>query len=729
MPAPGGGVPGVSVETVDLLRPRIERLRTDIAGFAGYAERGPLFHPVRLQTWRQFLDSFGPPLVPGHVGEAVRLFFENGGEACHMVRIADPDPVQGAAAARAAIPLGPPGAPLGTLHLRAAFAAIGAARAPGEGPGPGPTGAPGAGAEALENPGSWGNRLSVVLRAALAGHTTAAALQPGDGASTRVAGLAGFVPGSLVRLLQDGRAAPRLGRVRGVDTGLGEILWHHPLAGPGFGSLDPARPMRLESLALSLELLLDGVAIERHEGLSLSPDHPQSIAAALAARSPWLAARIEAPDAALEDPELWDFAGLAQPFSGGRDGLRGVTKAHLFAGLDVLARVDEVSLLALPDLVLAAEPPAPPQSFALPDRPCQRMEVPPAGRLSGRVLDADTGRPVAGARITGLGAAAAAAAVLSGADGRFVLSGLPAGQVALRLVHPAYGAAEASGQSFPVAMAQAQDFILAPVVLPPRFDADTVAEVQAAMAAQGERGLYRVAILDLPQGAAARIEDVIGWRRRFDTSHAALYWPWLRAIRADGSLVTLPPSGAVAGLIARMDLAEGPQRAPANRPLSGIAGLDLPVTAAEHALLNEAGVNVIRASPGRGIAPQGARTLSSEPELRFLNVRRLLLMIAEAIEDAHQWAVFEPNDRRLRDAVTQSLTAFLAALWRQGAFAGASPAEAFRVKCDEENNPPAIIDAGRMVAQIAVAPVRPYEFIRLRLGRAERLSVQVEERR
>jgi phage tail sheath protein FI len=104
-------------------------------------------------------------------------------------------------------------------------------------------------------------------------------------------------------------------------------------------------------------------------------------------------------------------------------------------------------------------------------------------------------------------------------------------------------------------------------------------------------------------------------------------------------------------------------------------------------------------------------------------------MIAKSIEQSHQWAVFEPNDRPLRDALVQSLTAFLAALWRRGAFAGPTPETSFAVKCDAENNPAAVVDAGQLVAEIAVAPVRPAEFIKLRLGRIERLSVQVEEGR
>src|SRR5690606_35442225 len=107
----------------------------------------------------------------------------------------------------------------------------------------------------------------------------------------------------------------------------------------------------------------------------------------------------------------------------------------------------------------------------------------------------------------------------------------------------------------------------------------------------------------------------------------------------------------------------------------------------------------------------------SESEWRYLNVRRLLLMIEEAVEDANQWAVFEPNNPLLRRILTHNLNNFLETLWRQGALAGATADAAFQVKCDFENNPPAVVDAGQLIAEIGVAPSVPFEFIRFRLGR------------
>ena len=188
----------------------------------------------------------------------------------------------------------------------------------------------------------------------------------------------------------------------------------------------------------------------------------------------------------------------------------------------------------------------------------------------------------------------------------------------------------------------------------------------------------------------------------------------------------MPPSGHVAGLIARTDLTQGVHRAPANSLLAGVKALTGTVDDAQQGILNPLGVNCIRLLPGRGIRVYGARTLSSDAAWRYLNVRRLLLMIEEAVEDSNQWAVFEPNNAVLRQALSHSLNSFLDGLWRQGALAGDSPEAAYQVKCNDENNPPPVVDGGQIVADIAVAPTIPFEFIRFRLGRTVE-AVEVNE--
>lgn len=196
------------------------------------------------------------------------------------------------------------------------------------------------------------------------------------------------------------------------------------------------------------------------------------------------------------------------------------------------------------------------------------------------------------------------------------------------------------------------------------------------------------------------------------SAYAAAYWPWVLVTDlVTGETVPAPPSGHMAGVWARTDALRGVHKAPANEPLRGIVGLERRVSPAEQGQLNQAGINVIRLFDRSGVLPWGARTLSSDPEWRYLNVRRLFCMVEESIARGTQWIVFEPNDRPLWNMIKRDLFAFLTGLWRDGALMGRTPAEAFFVKCDEETNPADVVDAGRVVALVGLAPVKPAEFI------------------
>jgi uncharacterized protein len=696
--------PGVTFERVDLNRPPVARLRTDICGFLGYAERGPLDRPVKVRTWRQFLDAFGPPLSFAHTGHAVRLFFENGGDAAYVMRVSDVDV---AAVATATLD--------GAVTLRAAYAAIDRAGTTATGP------TAELASNASSSPGAWGNRLAVTVQAGGLGAAETLPDQPADGASMRVTSIAGFEAGSYVRLVQDGQSAPFYGLIAAIEPALREIVWEQPLAHLG---LDLSAPIRLETVEFSLVVTLDAQEVSRHRHLSLNPTHSRFVERILTAERAGVSAVLTVDPPLLSDPARWPAPAESLRFSGGRDGLASVTRQDFLTALAAFEQVDEISVLAAPDLVLVAEDEPAPLAPLFPDDRCQVPESAPEGRLRGRVLGSATGAPVVGVRVSSRDVLTGSA--LSDADGAFTATGLPIGQIGLRLEKPGFLTLDTTAQSFAVPPSTPHRFEMTPRVLPPALTEDEIFEVQAAMISQGERGLYRIALLDPPQ-SLLRVEALQDWRGRFDTSYAALYWPWLIVTTSEPTGRMVPPSGAVAGLVARLDRAEGPQRAPANRPLRDVQSLSHPVDDDTHALLNELGINVLRATPGRGIAPQGARTLSSDPAWRYLGVRRLLLMITEAIEEGHQWAVFEPNTQILRDALTHSLTAFLGRLWQQGALAGTSREQAFAVKCDAENNPADVVDVGRLVADIAIAPVRPYEFIRLRLGRTERLQVQVKE--
>jgi hypothetical protein len=187
-----------------------------------------------------------------------------------------------------------------------------------------------------------------------------------------------------------------------------------------------------------------------------------------------------------------------------------------------------------------------------------------------------------------------------------------------------------------------------------------------------------------------------------------------------GATVPTPPSGHVAGIWARTDTTRGVHKAPANEPvLGGVTGLTYLVTRQEQEVLNPVGVNCIRSFPGSGIRVWGARTLAAEAsEWRYLNVRRLMNMLKESIEQGTQWIVFEPNEYSLWATIRLEIGAFLTRVWRDGALLGRTPREAFFVKCDEETNPPEVRDAGQVVTLVGVAPVKPAEFVVFKLSQS-----------
>jgi hypothetical protein len=176
------------------------------------------------------------------------------------------------------------------------------------------------------------------------------------------------------------------------------------------------------------------------------------------------------------------------------------------------------------------------------------------------------------------------------------------------------------------------------------------------------------------------------------------------------------PAGHVAGIWARTDATRGVHKAPANAVIRGALGVAYPVTPDEQGELNQKGVNCIRTFPREGVLVWGARTLSTNAEWRYVSVRRLFNMIEESIANSTRWVVFEPNDPTLWKAIRRDVTAFLMLLWREGALMGRTPAEAFFVQCDDETNPPEVIDAGRVVTRIGIAPVKPAEFVIFKIG-------------
>lgn len=245
------------------------------------------------------------------------------------------------------------------------------------------------------------------------------------------------------------------------------------------------------------------------------------------------------------------------------------------------------------------------------------------------------------------------------------------------------------------------------------IDLDTVQSVQVAMIAHCELMGDRMAILDPPPGLnAQQIKEWLVDKANYDSKFAALYWPWV----STGNGRFLPPSGFIAGIWGRNDDTRGVHKAPANEIVRGAIKLETQITRKEHDLLNPVGINCIRAFPGRGIRVWGARTLSSDPAWRYLNIRRLFNYLEESILTNTDWVVFEPNDQALWAKLRRTISAFLVNEWRKGALFGLTPDEAFYVKCDNETNPAEGIDAGEVVCEIGVAPVKPAEFVIFRLS-------------
>jgi hypothetical protein len=517
----------------------------------------------------------------------------------------------------------------------------------------------------------------------------------------RVDSTAGFVPHTLVEVTQGAMRAVAI--VESVDAIASSLALDRELA-----AFTPGAVLRIETVAYTLEVYDAGRLIALFDDLSLATGHPRYGPAIL--KQPWQAvdrrdpglepapatsdlavrhvraarARIaEAPPPVVirerrgpwdrDNPALLDAPrlGRAVALSGGADGLAALgtrdfigeetsplasdtARAAARRGLRALAEVDEVGMIAVPDIHIQPPPPVRIVDVAPcePD-PCLREPVPVA------------------------------------------------------LPRP-----RALGDT------------------PPRFGLDAIHRVQAAMVSQCEERRDRIALLDAPFDACTKptrlAAELRAWRGRFDSPFAALYAPWLgvvdplrvRAGARNGPLTrAIPPSGHVAGLYAATDVARGVHVAGANVALEWAQDASLAIDEERHGILNSLGVNAIRAQPGRGLRLLGARTLSSDMSWRFVNVRRLVCMIAKALEVSLQWAVFEPNDWRTRAKITLVLGSFLQELWARGALVGKTPAEAYFVSCGEGDNPPDQRARGELLARIGIAPSVPLEFVVLRIGR------------
>jgi len=623
--------PGVYRQPQPAENDDIRLVRTDVAGFVGFAERGPLPRPgataeelrstaVRLTTWKQFLTTFGGFMPYSYLAYAVRAFFENGGTTCYVVRVAALTPEES------------------FLRPRTAFFALPSAPANESG-------------DAFVAPATAGDSQLMIVGSSLSRQSE---ISPGDlievrdqGATERLmvverhdnriklarklsykypegAIVAKYEPALVVTATSAGNWANRI-KLTLTPLTSGDFAEEFALQVTVTPGLDPSRPVEEEFYnRLSLA-----------KGQFYAPDHVNTTSNLIT---------VDVIESSPPTPQL--FFG-AEPLAtgtvwlqGGQDGLSEVSiddftgSPEDLRGLRIMEEIDEVAILCVPDAVLE-----PPIAFSIP-------KPPPADPC----------------------------VVFSGSD------------------EPPPPDDE--------------------TVVPPAPDTMII---YRAMIDQCQRLRYRTAILDYPKTKKAA-RDLQGWKENFGSRFGAIYYPWLKVpdpLGIEGLTRSVPAAGHVAGIYARLDNQFGVGRPPANAALEFITDVADDVTDLDQQELNPYGINAIRAFPGRGIRVWGARSLAGEKDTDwwFIHVRRLMSMIEKSVEVSTRWAVFEPNDFSLRHTLVHSLSVFLETIWRTGALKGTKPSDGFYVKCDETNNPPAVVDVGRIVCEVGVAVAAPMEFL------------------
>jgi phage tail sheath protein FI len=254
-------------------------------------------------------------------------------------------------------------------------------------------------------------------------------------------------------------------------------------------------------------------------------------------------------------------------------------------------------------------------------------------------------------------------------------------------------------------------------------DADSRVVATGDLIGHAERaGAYRIAIVDAPE--ASSLNQVRAFRGHFDSTYAALYHPWIEILDptqtpeqgTPPAKLRVPPSGFVAGIYARSDVARGVHKAPANEVVQGLTRFEANINTARQQVLNPEGVNCLRFFPGRGNRVWGARTLTSDPEWKYVNVRRFFIYLEHSLDNATQWAVFEPNSEDLWQKIVRTVSDFLDVQWRNGALLGSTSRQAYFVRCDRTTMTQNDLDNGRLICLVGVAPVRPAEFVIFRVG-------------
>jgi uncharacterized protein len=693
------GAPGI-YQAPELPDRSLRPVRLDVAGFVGVAPRGPVDIPTLVRSWSDYRLRFGAFEGHGRLPYAVSVFFEQGGERAYVVRVGRPGqrPEPEADMDRALLTLSPPDADQPVRFV-------------------------------ATSPGAWGNNLSVRLEFDA---TPVFSLRPppdvSDAPSVQEielpSGLA--VPtGSLLRVR--GPGLPPLGAFRWVES-----VVHREVA-PGkrdrvvvldrpLPSWDPNDDAPLAAVVTGTLLISDGdqsfPRSERLTGLGLDPVHPEWIASAVVRR----------PSLLVRPAGEWTTRRLAvlDPL------LNAVSSVHVRHGRDFDKFLtgdsffDERTSLDLDDDL---DPD--PEIAATKDEYSRRL------RASNGV-----------ARVREIGLLIVPDLFWDWLDEE------PAPDLETQPISPVFQDCTAPLKETVYGMRSKA--VLLDASMPDGFQ--EILRRQSLLVGLAEEHRRFVVLLDVPQRLDAR--GIARWRASFDSSYAAAYHPWL-SVPGDPSLTSpqvprseidqqvprrnvvshrilrrgvalppaqpVPPSAFAAGIVAARERRLGLPWGPANELAAAAVVGESTVSSAEHDTLHPLGINVFLAERD-GFRLTAARTLSRDPYLRQLSVRRLLTMLRLALERQLQWVVFEPNTPALRETLRHTLLSFLRDLYRAGAFVGASEEEAFFVRTDDDLNPQVSIDLGRLVVEVGVAPAEPVEFIVLRITREGDGGVRVEER-
>ncbi len=720
----GLAAPGVYFEPLQPSQIIGDLLRSDITGFMGYTRKGPAGFPVRIESWRQYLSIFGEPIEIGHLTPAIKGFFENGGTTCYVVRLVDSQ------AKEASCLLDVNSVDIGDKFLQlwqasASFrvsdittseevleqipdSAILRHFSPGQARTP------------IPSPGFWGNALSISIQRSSRLSTQINGLFD-EGFGSYVDSLVGLEPNSVVELSQDqvelGGSVTKVSKIIPIqqfDKLAQSIIWQTSLL-TGTAPFLADSPIRLDTVEFDVTIEFENKQVEFFQWLSPHPQHSQSLHRVLGQQSQFVNLTfIGSSDCDWFDSACWPKPVEKAQLKLGRDGLANIDDTHYLTAIETLSKVNEIAIVVAPDLVLGTDMPSLPDSQLTP-KPidCSELDPPKLGQIIGRITDGE--HPLVNVLVVDV---QSGKLVKTDVNGAFTITGLDISLRTLRFEKAGFNNEER--QVFSNTAADVAEFSMEPLAQPRNLSETEILTVQRAMLNPFQLGRYRVALID-PPNHMLKIEQIRNWRAKLgDSSIGALLYPWISAphpTTLNEPEVSLPPSGHIAGLIARMDLTQGPHRSAANIKLRYAKGINQPLNDIHLGLFNPEGISAIRSLSGQGLRLFGVRTLSSDAQWRYLPVRRLILALSKTLETALQWVVFENNTTVLRQAVTLSVQTLLNRLWRAGALAGKSANAAYRIKCDDDNNPQSLRDQGQFLLEIAVAPSVPFEFIRIRLGR------------